>query len=56
VKRYAQLGPVIVEAIAAYCQEVREGTFPTTSHSFFMNEQERTQFHQWLETQPQKQS
>jgi 3-methyl-2-oxobutanoate hydroxymethyltransferase len=56
VKRYAQLAPVIVEAIAKYCQEVREGIFPTASHSFFMNEQERRQFYQLLGTQPQEKS
>jgi ketopantoate hydroxymethyltransferase len=44
VKRYAQLGPVIVEAIAAYCQEVREGTFPSRTHSFHLDKVELQKF------------
>lgn len=34
VKRYAELGAIAKEAIAAYCDEVRAGTFPTAEHSF----------------------
>ena len=34
VKRYADLGPVISEAVRQYVSEVREGKFPTEEHSF----------------------
>ena len=34
VKRYAELGQVADEAIAAYAAEVRAGAFPTEGHSF----------------------
>jgi 3-methyl-2-oxobutanoate hydroxymethyltransferase len=34
VKRYADLGTQIRDAIAAYSREVRDGTFPGTEHSF----------------------
>jgi 3-methyl-2-oxobutanoate hydroxymethyltransferase len=34
VKQFAEVGRDIVRAVAAYCQEVREGTFPAAEHSF----------------------
>jgi len=34
VKRYAELGPIISEAIKSYIDEVRSGEFPTADHSF----------------------
>lgn len=34
VKRYADLAGVMRAAVAAYCQEVRAGTFPGPEHSF----------------------
>ena len=34
VKQYADLGPDIVQAVEAYCREVREGKFPGSEHSF----------------------
>jgi 3-methyl-2-oxobutanoate hydroxymethyltransferase len=34
VKRYADLGPLISEAVRQYVSEVREGKFPTEEHSF----------------------
>jgi 3-methyl-2-oxobutanoate hydroxymethyltransferase len=36
VKRYAELAAVITEAVTAYRDEVREGTFPELEHSFAM--------------------
>jgi 3-methyl-2-oxobutanoate hydroxymethyltransferase len=36
VKQYTQTRPVIIEAIKAYGQEVRTGTFPAAEHSFGM--------------------
>ena len=34
VKRYADLGPVISDAVTQYVAEVRNGAFPTEEHSF----------------------
>lgn len=34
VKRYAELAPIISEAVKAYVDEVRTGKFPTETHSF----------------------
>ena len=34
VKRYADLAPVIADAVSAYVEEVRGGVFPTAEHSF----------------------
>lgn len=34
VKRYADLAPVITEAVSSYVEEVRSGAFPTEDHSF----------------------
>jgi 3-methyl-2-oxobutanoate hydroxymethyltransferase len=34
VKRYAELGTSIEEAVSDYCREVRDGDFPTPEHSF----------------------
>ncbi len=37
-KRYANLAPMIRDAIAQYAQEVRRGEFPTMEHAFSMKE------------------
>ena len=34
VKRYAELGAAATDAVRAYCQEVRAGTFPGPGHAF----------------------
>lgn len=34
VKRYADLAPVISDAVTSYVEEVRSGAFPTKEHSF----------------------
>lgn len=34
VKRYADLGAAVRDAVGAYCREVRDGTFPGPEHSF----------------------
>jgi 3-methyl-2-oxobutanoate hydroxymethyltransferase len=34
VKQYAELGREVTRAAAAYCREVRDGTFPGAEHSF----------------------
>lgn len=40
VKKYAQLGPAMKEALTKYCEEVVNGTFPGPEHEFSMTEQE----------------
>ena len=40
-KRYAELGPIVVEALQRYDREVRDGTFPDAEHSFTMKDSER---------------
>jgi 3-methyl-2-oxobutanoate hydroxymethyltransferase len=34
VKRYAECGKTIKEAVAEFCSEVRDGTFPGHEHQF----------------------
>ncbi|UFS71194.1 3-methyl-2-oxobutanoate hydroxymethyltransferase [Geomonas sp. RF6] len=34
VKRYAEVGPIISEAVSSYISEVRQGAFPEEGHSF----------------------
>jgi len=36
VKRYADLGDVIVEALSRFAEEVREGAFPEEQHTYKM--------------------
>ena len=40
-KRYAELGPIVVDALQRYDREVRDGTFPDAEHSFTMKDAER---------------
>lgn len=49
VRQYANLNQSITAALATYCQEVREGSFPTDKHSFTIPDQELQQF---LEANP----
>jgi 3-methyl-2-oxobutanoate hydroxymethyltransferase len=44
VKRYADLGDVIVEALGRYAEEVRSGAFPEEQHTYAMPEEERAAF------------
>jgi 3-methyl-2-oxobutanoate hydroxymethyltransferase len=44
VKRYADLGDVIVEALARYAEEVRDGTFPEEQHTYKMPAEELEAF------------
>ncbi len=34
VKRYADLRPAMLKAVASYCREVRDGSFPAAEHEF----------------------
>jgi 3-methyl-2-oxobutanoate hydroxymethyltransferase len=44
VKRYAELGDTIVDALGRYADEVRNGAFPEEQHTYAMPEEERAQF------------
>ena len=44
VKRYADLGDVIVDALGRYAAEVRSGAFPEERHTYAMPEEERAAF------------
>jgi len=46
VKRYADLGDAIVEALGRYAEEVRSGAFPEEQHTYAMPEEERVAFEQ----------
>ncbi len=47
-KRYADLGPIVVEALERYGREVRDGVFPDDEHSFSMKESERAELERAL--------
>ena len=44
VKRYAELGGAITDALKAYADDVRRGTFPDETHTYGMPDAEREQF------------
>jgi 3-methyl-2-oxobutanoate hydroxymethyltransferase len=44
VKRYAELGDAILEALERYAEEVRGGAFPEDRHTYAMPEEERAAF------------
>ena len=44
VKRYAELGDAIVEALGRYAEEVRTGAFPEEQHTYKMPDEERAAF------------
>jgi len=46
VKRYADLGDAIVEALGRYADEVRSGAFPQEQHTYAMPDDERAAFEQ----------
>ena len=44
VKRYAELGDAITDALGRFAQEVRSGAFPEEQHTYKMPDDERTAF------------
>ena len=46
MKRYADLGDTIVEALGRYADEVRSGAFPEEQHTYAMPDDERAAFEQ----------
>ena len=47
-KRYAELGPIVTEALRQFDREVRDGTFPDAEHSFTMKDSERAELERAL--------
>ena len=43
VKRYAEIGDAIVDALGRYAEEVRSGAFPEKQHTYAMPEEELAQ-------------
>jgi 3-methyl-2-oxobutanoate hydroxymethyltransferase len=44
VKRYAEIGHAIVDALGRYAEEVRSGAFPEEQHTYKMPDEERAAF------------
>ena len=44
VKRYAEIGEVIVDALGRYAEDVRSGSFPEEQHTYRMPDEERAEF------------
>jgi 3-methyl-2-oxobutanoate hydroxymethyltransferase len=44
VKRYAELGAAVTDALARYADDVRSGAFPEEQHTYAMPEEERAAF------------
>jgi 3-methyl-2-oxobutanoate hydroxymethyltransferase len=44
VKRYAELGEAIVDALGRYAEDVRSGAFPEEQHTYKMPAEEREAF------------
>jgi 3-methyl-2-oxobutanoate hydroxymethyltransferase len=54
VKRYADLGETIVEALGRYADEVRTGAFPEPQHTYAMPEEELAAFEEIKESSPRR--
>jgi 3-methyl-2-oxobutanoate hydroxymethyltransferase len=53
VKQYAELAPVIRDAVAAYAADVRSGSFPDAQHAYSMSDNELALFEEAIaEAQP----
>jgi 3-methyl-2-oxobutanoate hydroxymethyltransferase len=44
VKKYADVAQVIINAMREYCEEVRQGEFPTDDHCYRMIQGERNKY------------
>jgi len=44
VKRYAEIGEAIADALGRYAEEVRSGSFPEEKHTYRMPEEEQAEF------------
>jgi 3-methyl-2-oxobutanoate hydroxymethyltransferase len=48
VKKYCNVAEIITQAMAEYCKEVREGTFPGDEHCYRMIDGEETKFTEFM--------
>jgi len=51
VKRYAEIGDAIVDALGRYAADVRSGAFPEEQHTYAMPEEERAAFEEASDAQ-----
>jgi 3-methyl-2-oxobutanoate hydroxymethyltransferase len=51
VKQYAELAPLIGDAVSRYADEVRDGSFPEPKHTYAMSEEELALFEEALAEQ-----
>ena len=54
VKRYADLGAAVTEALGRYAEEVRDGTFPEAQHTYAMPEEEAQAFDDVTRSTPRR--
>ena len=54
VKRYADLGETILEALGRYAEEVRTGAFPEPQHTYAMPDEELAAFEEIKESSPRR--
>jgi 3-methyl-2-oxobutanoate hydroxymethyltransferase len=54
VKRYADLGETILEALGRYAEEVRSGSFPEPQHTYAMPKEELAAFEEIRESSPRR--
>ena len=54
VKRYADLGETIVDALGRYAEDVRSGAFPESQHTYAMPEEELAAFEAIRESLPRR--
>ena len=48
IKKYADLGKIIRDALQNFAEDVREGKFPAAEHTFYMNNSEVEKMHELL--------
>ena len=49
VKRYANIGPIIAEALSSFASEVEDGLFPTVEHTYQISDEEYRSFLKLIE-------
>ena len=51
VKRYANIGPIIAEALSSFAADVEDGSFPTVEHTYQISDEEYGSFLKLIEDQ-----
>lgn len=49
VKRYANIGPIIAEALSSFASDVEDGSFPTVEHTYQISDEEYRSFLKLIE-------